>query len=137
MCKEHHLKITPQRVAVYEAVKDSRMHPSADSIHKTVKQKFPNISLDTVNRTLLTLVDAGVIEVVEGEGDARRFDPNLDLHHHFYCLGCNRIFDFFDEKLNQIDVSGTIHSGFKIVSQRVHLRGYCDRCSQKRNGIDL
>lgn len=128
ICKTHHLKITPQRVAVYEAVCDSRLHPSADLIHRSVREKFPNISLDTVNRTLLTFADIGIIDIVEGQGDARRFDPNLTEHHHFYCLGCNTIIDFYDEKLNQIKISKAINEKYTIVSKRVYLKGFCDNC---------
>ena len=131
ICKQHHLKITPQRVAVYEAVSDSAIHPSADLIHKRVRETFPNISLDTVNRTLLTFADVGIIDIVEGQGDARRFDPNLDEHHHLYCLGCNTIVDFYDETLNQIKISKAIKEKYTIVSKRVYLKGFCENCSKQ------
>ena len=131
ICKTHQLKITPQRMAVYQAVCDSLIHPSADLIHKKVRERFPNISLDTVNRTLLTLAEVGIIDIVEGHGDARRFDPNLSDHHHFYCLGCNTIFDFYDENLNQIKISKKIQDKYNVISKRVYLKGFCDKCSKK------
>ena len=52
-CKKFGLKITPQRCAVYKELFYAKNHPTADEMFHIVKQKFPNISYDTVNRTLL------------------------------------------------------------------------------------
>jgi Fur family peroxide stress response transcriptional regulator len=129
LCRKHHLKITPQRTAVYKLLTASSAHPSADQIHKTLKKDFPNISLDTVNRTLITFAGAGMIRVVEGHGDPRRFDPNVDDHHHFYCLSCRGIFDFHDKALDKITVSSETRDRFTITGKRVCLTGYCKACS--------
>lgn len=128
LCREHGLKVTPQRIAVYKALKDAKDHPCADSIHKLLLSDFPNISLDTVNRTLLTFARIHLIDVVEGQGDPRRFDPNLDEHHHFYCVSCNTIIDFHDPDLTHIPLPETITRPFQITGKRLCLTGYCDRC---------
>ncbi len=127
-CKHHSLKITPQRAAIYKVLMGSQTHPSADVIHKEVKKEFPNISIDTVNRTLLTFANIGIIDVVEGEGDPRRFDPNLKKHHHFYCINCRKIFDIFNAKLDQLDVPVSIEKQYTILTKRIVLRGYCHTC---------
>ncbi|WDP90698.1 MAG: transcriptional repressor [Desulfobacter sp.] len=127
-CKAHNLKITPQRVAVYKALSSSLSHPSADQIHKELKKEFPNISLDTVNRTLLTFAKADMIDVVEGHGDPRRFDPNRNPHHHFYCVSCRKIFDFKDDDLDRLPLSPEIENKFTVTGKRVCLTGYCDKC---------
>ncbi|NQV34696.1 MAG: transcriptional repressor, partial [Phycisphaeraceae bacterium] len=77
-CKEAGLKMTPQRSAIYRFLLQTKEHPSADTVFRNVRLTFPNISLDTVNRTLLTLNRIGAAFVVEGTGDAKRFDANLD-----------------------------------------------------------
>jgi Fur family transcriptional regulator, peroxide stress response regulator len=127
-CKAHGLKITPQRVAIYKALKASKEHPSADKIHKHLLHDFPNISLDTVNRTLITFARIQIIDVVEGQGDPRRFDPNRKNHHHFYCLSCNKIFDFHDPDLDQIQLPEKVTASFTITGKRLCLTGYCDNC---------
>ena len=60
------LKITPQRLAVYKALIQTDTHPTAEEVYQMVRQELPNISLDTVNRTLLT--------PAENEPDYRRGD---------------------------------------------------------------
>ncbi|MCF8112539.1 MAG: transcriptional repressor [Desulfotignum sp.] len=131
LCKAHGLKITPQRVAVYNALKTSKEHPSADKIHKQLVCDFPSISLDTVNRTLITFARIQIIDVVEGQGEPRRFDPNREDHHHFYCLSCNKIIDFHDPDLGQIQLPKEITCTFTITGKRLCLTGYCDHCSHQ------
>ncbi|MDD9302271.1 MAG: transcriptional repressor [Desulfobacter sp.] len=127
-CKANHLKITPQRVAVYKALSSSLSHPSTDQIHRELKKDFPNISLDTVNRTLISFAKANLIDVVEGHGDPRRYDPNQESHHHFYCVSCRKIFDIHDNSLDCLTLSPEIEKKFTITGKRLCLTGFCDQC---------
>ena len=129
-CRRHGLKITPQRTAIYNFLKDAKTHPSADQVHKKLKGTFPHMSLDTVNRTLLTFADIGIIQVLEGQGDPRRFDPDLSEHHHFYCLGCRQIFDFHSNALTHFSPSEELPGDFTITHQRICLTGYCPHCKK-------
>ena len=79
-CRRHQLKITPQRVAIYRELIQSKQHPTANLMFRTIKKAFPNISFDTVNRTLLTFSEIGVVDVVEGFGGPKRFDPDIGDH---------------------------------------------------------
>ncbi|HDZ69350.1 MAG TPA: transcriptional repressor, partial [Phycisphaerales bacterium] len=90
-CRAAGLKVTPQRMAVYKVLIESKQHPAAQMVFRKVKEAIPSISLDTVNRTLLTLNEIGAAFVVEGSGDAKRFDGNLESHQHFKCIKCKRI----------------------------------------------
>ena len=72
ICHHHRLKITPQRVAIYRMLIQSDQHPTADLMFRSVKEDFPNISFDTVNRTLLTFADIGVVDVVEVFGGPKQ-----------------------------------------------------------------
>ena len=81
-CRKAGLKITPQRLAVYQILVQSKDHPSAEVLYRKIREQMPNISLDTVNRTLLTLANIGVAFTVEGSGDVRRYDGNMENHQH-------------------------------------------------------
>ena len=134
-CKHHNLKITPQRIAIYKLLIKAKDHPSADVIYQTVKKKYPNISFDTVNRTLLTFSEVGLIDIVEGYGDPRRFDPNTDNHHHFYCISCGNIIDVYSKEFDGLDIPEEIGQKFVISSKKVVLRGFCDQCREKQDSI--
>lgn len=130
-CKDFDLKITPQRIAIYKEVLNSKNHPSAEVIYRKIKKSHPGISFDTVNRTLLTLTKIGLLEVVEGSGDVRRFDPNYRKHHHFRCTNCGKIVDFYCEKCDNLEIPEDIKVRFTVNKIKVILEGICSNCSKK------
>ena len=127
-CRQMGLKVTPQRMTVYRALLESTEHPAAETVFRQVRNVFPSISLDTVNRTLLTLNEMGVAFVVEGSGDAKRFDANIENHQHFKCIKCKRIIDVHHEPFNQVSVPKSLRDRFTILRKTVYLEGFCDEC---------
>ena len=55
--KEKKLKLTPQRLAVYQYLKSTTEHPSAETIYNGLQATYPTMSLATVYKTLKTLVE--------------------------------------------------------------------------------
>jgi len=130
-CRAAGLKVTPQRMAVYEVLIKSNEHPSAEMVFRKVKRGLPNISLDTVNRTLLTLYEIGAAFAVEGSGDAKRFDGNLKNHQHFKCIKCKRVIDFHHKPFDNIAVPKSISRRFTVLRKSVYLEGICDLCRKR------
>jgi Fur family peroxide stress response transcriptional regulator len=130
-CRRNGLKITPQRMAVYKTLLESKEHPSAEMVLGYVRRLFPGISLDTVNRTLLTLAEIGSASIMEGSGDARRYDGDIDTHQHFKCIKCKKVFDFHYEPFDDIKIPASINAKFKILRKTVYLEGICDSCTGK------
>jgi Fur family peroxide stress response transcriptional regulator len=129
-CHEHGLKITPQRVAIYQILTTSKLHPSAETVFRLVREKFPHISFDTVNRTLLTLSQIGLVDVIEGWGDPRRYDPNMTPHHHFYCVNCGEIKDFRRKEYDELALPERIKTNCTVFTKRVVINGLCEKCSK-------
>ena len=130
--REHGLRVTPQRTVIYEELLKARDHPSADDIYKRIVKKIPNISLDTVNRTLLTFSKIGITHVVEGYGQAKRYDPDVDTHHHFRCVRCACIVDFHNKEYDDIAVPEKIGGQFEVTRKKVVLEGLCGKCKNKK-----
>jgi Fur family transcriptional regulator, peroxide stress response regulator len=128
-CREHKLKLTPQRASIYRVLAEAKDHPSADTVCKRVRRFFPNVSLDTVNRTLLTFSEIGIAFLVEGSGDVRRYDAGLDSHQHFKCVKCKRIIDFHHEPFDNVEVPELLEGKFVILRKTVYFEGLCDQCS--------
>ncbi|MFH1062301.1 MAG: Fur family transcriptional regulator [Candidatus Omnitrophota bacterium] len=131
-CREFNLRITPQRIAIYEALKDDLTHPSADDIYKKVKIKFLNISFDTVNRTLLSYADIGIIKIAESYNRQKRFDPDTENHHHLNCIKCGRIIDFENKDFDELKIPKSINNKYKVLGKRVVLEHICDKCKRKK-----
>ncbi len=130
-CRKAGLRVTPQRMAVYKVLVESKEHPSADVLCRKVRKIFPNISLDTVNRTLLTLAEIGAAFIVEGSGDVKRFDGNLQSHQHFKCIKCKRIIDFHHKLFDNISIPKSINKKFIVLKKTVYLEGICNSCREK------
>lgn len=127
-CREIGLKVTPQRIVIFRELLKTDEHPSAEMLHKKIKEKFPSISLDTVNRTLITLSEIGAAEIVEGSGDAKRYDAGMSGHQHFKCVKCKRIIDFHYKPFDDIKIPAYINKKFKVLKKTVYLEGICDEC---------
>jgi len=125
------LRITPQRTAVYKKLAQSKKHPSAEMLYRQVKKELPNISLDTVNRTLMKLAQVGAAFIVEGSGEPKRFDANLENHQHFRCTKCKKIIDFHYEPFDNIPVPDDITKKYIVTRKTVYLEGICDSCKKK------
>lgn len=133
-CKERGITITSQRLAIYRALSKSFDHPSTDGIFQKIKKRFPSISFDTVNRTLLTFSDKGLARIVEGSDDVRRFDPDMGLHHHLHCIKCHNIIDFRNKSFDKIKIPEKLAKGFKAISKKVVLEGLCKKCKSSKGG---
>ncbi len=100
--KEAGMKITPQRIAVLQALMDNRHHPTADDLIKTIWKIHSNISAGTVYHILNTLVSKKVIGKIETIDNVVRYDATTEKHYHLYLNDEHEIVDFFDDELNGI-----------------------------------
>lgn len=133
LCKKHGLKITPQRKAIYSEIIKSEVHPTAEQIYDIVKLEYPNISYDTVNRTLITFVRIGLIDVIEGYGSPRRYDSNSKKHHHLHCVKCGKVIDFYNNRYDKLELPKNIPKSFEILNKRVVISGICSQCKKEDN----
>jgi Fe2+ or Zn2+ uptake regulation protein len=131
-CKEHGLSMTPQRLAIYKALIESTNHPSAENIFNHVRATFPDIAIDTVYRTLSTFSEIEVINVVEGYGEVKRYDPDTEHHHHFRCKRCNKIVDINGNIFGKIKIPHGIKKKYNVSNVKVVLEGACDECIRKK-----
>jgi len=130
-CAENRLKITPQRSLIFDELAKATDHPTADAIYKRVRKTLSNISFDTVYRTLLLFTETGIVNLVEGTGEQKRFEPNLHQHHHFRCIKCYTIYDFENDAYNDIVVPEAVQRQGVIINKRVVLEGICSKCKRK------
>ena len=100
--KQKGLKVTPQRVAIQEAVVKLKNHPTAEKIIDYIKKNHPNISVGTVYKVLDSLVENQLLKKVKNEKDVMRYDAIMQQHHHLYCTETERIEDFEDSDLDKL-----------------------------------
>jgi Fur family transcriptional regulator, peroxide stress response regulator len=99
---EKELKVTPQRMAILEAITKLNNHPTAENIIDYIRKNYPNIATATVYKVLDTLVANALIEKVKTERDVMRYDAVMESHHHIYYSDSERIEDYSDNELNEL-----------------------------------
>lgn len=99
---EKKLKVTPQRLAVLDAVYTLENHPSAADIAIFVKFLQPNVTHATIYKILDTLTKNNIIRKVKTESDKMHYEPAGDHHHHLYCSKSEKIQDFIDPELDNL-----------------------------------
>ena len=123
---ENGLKSTHQRLVVFQALINSKTHPSAEEIFDVVRINNPTISMGTVYKTLETFVIKELIIKVSTPGGKSRYDTNTGRHNHIYCTNTGEIIDFIDEELNEIIedyIKKRSIENLNIKDIRLHIRG--------------
>ncbi len=124
--KQRGLKITPQRVAIYEAVVKLKNHPTAENIIDYIKQNHPNVSVGTVYKVLDSLVENQLLKKVKSEKDIMRYDAIMQKHHHLYCSETDKIEDFEDPELDKMITQYFVRKkikGFKVKDITLQITG--------------
>jgi Fe2+ or Zn2+ uptake regulation protein len=129
--KEKGLKITPQRLAIIDALVENReAHPGATLIYEAARKKARRISLSTVYATMKEFSENGLIKQLEFDRMENRYDGNLSEHINLVCKKCGSISDFdLPSSIEPKDIMRK--SGFVVTDTRMEYYGYCRDCLKK------
>ncbi len=131
-CRRGGLAVTPQRLAIIQALLESGEHPRADAIYAEVRRLHPHISLATVHRTLETLCEVGEARKVTMLHDSARYDGNLTPHHHVVCVKCRRIRDIEIPELEKVLEGRSGLGEFTLLGASLEILALCERCKPSR-----
>ncbi len=134
-CREHGLSVTHQRLAIYEALLETcTTHPSAETIYKRVRRRYPTVSFNTIYKNLEMLEAMGVVQKVNILHQGARYDMPEQPHHHFICRGCEKIIDIFDPSFRELRRPAVGESDFHIDEWIIQWTGLCEHCSAAQAG---
>ncbi|MDG6228512.1 MAG: Fur family transcriptional regulator [Candidatus Thermoplasmatota archaeon] len=132
LLKTHNLKVTQQRLEILRYVESHLTHPTADEIFQSLTKKYPSLSKTTIYNTLETLTNAGIIQRLTICPTEHRYDFNHDMHHHFICKQCGKIFDIHFTCPNVETIEKDIlKDGHRIEEVHGYFRGKCKDCLNK------
>lgn len=137
-CRHRGIAVTPQRLAVIEALLASENHPSSDEICAAVRRKHPHVSLATVHRILNEFCEVGEARKVTLLHDVARYDGNVEPHHHVVCVRCKRVHDVEMPDVEKL-LEGTPSLGqFALLRCSLEIEALCKRCqiAEKRERAD-
>lgn len=141
LLKAKGLKVTTQRIVILEVLEGRpNEHLTAEEIYECVKERYPEIGLATVYRTIQLLSELNLIDKLNLDDGYVRYeigkqDNGVQSHHHHHliCLGCGKVLTFQDDLLETLETKIHDTMNFMIQDHEVKFYGYCAEC-QKNNG---
>lgn len=122
-------RLTPQRAAVFQVVRDACDHPTARDIYARVKACQPGIGFATVYRTLNLLAEHGeILELQLGDDAVARYDANTAPHDHILCTSCGAIADINVPLPESTTRRAASESGFEVEGYELQFLGRCASC---------
>lgn len=125
-------KNSQKRNAIYEVLKSTKTHPTAEWVYMQVKPTIPNISLGTVYRNITQFKEEGKLISVGVVNGQERFDADISPHTHFVCNKCGCVIDIA-KLLEEKEITDDIFKKFgaKVLETNIVYKGYCQNCVEE------
>ena len=132
LLRNHGYKVTPQRLAVYEALAEKSWHPNAEMLYNKLQPKYPAMSFATVYKTVQILLDIKAIQIINTGEDSYRYAANIHEHYHLCCLECGEIRDVPMNKVTREQLTNLLkdQSGYAITGGQFYFYGLCPKCQK-------
>ena len=117
-----------QRELIYEALRQTEQHPTAEMIYQWLKPANPSLSLGTVYRNLNLLADEGAIRRMAFP--VERYDAKTMPHPPFCCDQCGAVYDLHLPYDAELDRQALLASGHDVTGHEVVFHGICTKCKQ-------
>lgn len=136
--KEKGYKLTTQRRVIYDVfIENTDSHLSPEEVYEMVKDKYPEIGLATVYRTLQLLDELEVVSKINFNDGCNRYELNTNTddhqHHHLICLECGNVSEVEIDLLDNLEEKIEMESDFRIIDHNVKFFGYCKSCDEKKS----
>ncbi|MBT8344311.1 MAG: transcriptional repressor [Sulfurovum sp.] len=129
LLKESGLKATFQRMNILERI-EAYGHISIDSIYEEVIKAHPSLSLATVYKNIILMVEKGVLVEVPITGKKSKYELLKEDHIHLVCTECGEVEDKAKNAVaDDLFTSMTQKENFTLSKQQVNLYGVCNDCN--------
>lgn len=126
-------RFTEQQRELVEHVFAKHSHFEAEQLIEELKKTNKKVSRATVYRTLLKLVDAGLLRRIElPTGTVYDHDYGYPAHDHLVCEKCGTMIEFQSEKIDAVLREVTASHQFRMSGHTLVIRGTCAECNAAR-----
>ena len=81
--------MTPQRQLILDAIASMRGHISVDQVYRQVSERYPDVNITTVYRTLEVLEELGLVRHTHFHDGVAQYQRTDEApHHHMVCTSC-------------------------------------------------
>jgi Fur family transcriptional regulator, ferric uptake regulator len=126
---ENGYRLTGSRKAILMVLVQTGGHVSADELAELVRAGAPGVGRMTVYRTLDLLHELELIRpVYQGTGAAHYVLMENGHHHHLVCSTCDRVIEFDDCVLAEMEKLVGQRFNFEITGHLLEFYGRCQEC---------
>lgn len=128
LLKESGLKATFQRMNILERI-EAYGHMSIDTIYEEVIKTHPSLSLATIYKNIILMVEKGVLVEVPIAGKKSKYELCKEDHIHLVCTECGEVEDKPKNAIaDNLFASMTQKENFTLSKQQINLYGVCSSC---------
>ena len=124
--REHNLKVTPQRLAITDALY-MRGHMSVDNLYELMLKNFSSISLATIYKNINIMLHNSFIQEVKIPHAKSVYELTKATHSHLVCEKCGEVEDI---TLNTKKIMDELSSKSTFQGSKIDLviSGICKKC---------
>lgn len=132
LCNQRHVRLTPQRLAVFQLISRCNKPVSAyDLLHLLRQSSSPHAKPSTIYRALNFLLTQGFIHRIESTNRFMLCHYFFELPHNFVffiCNHCKQVIEHTTKDIEKILTNIAKIKGFIIFNNIIEAHGLCIKC---------
>jgi Fur family ferric uptake transcriptional regulator len=124
------LRVTNQRLAIFDAAYNHSDHFTAEDLLENARQIDDSVSRATVYRALPILTESGLIREVDVGRDYKFYMANKNattFQAQVICLDCDKIYEIDAPFMEWYGKTVAEKLGLTVESQRLQVSAHCDK----------
>lgn len=127
------LRKTPERFSILKFIYSVDGHFDIEALLNQMKIKGISVSKATLYNSMELFLQCNLVTKHQFGHNCAHYEKktNLQTHDHAICLKCNKIIEFRDSKIFDIEKSLNKDFNFESNNHSLIFYGYCENCRKK------